>query len=281
MGEPFTVLPPAGDPAEVRRRHDSNRAAWDQGAAAYTADDEEAVAFLRAGGSNLHPVERRNLGDLRSWCEVAVHLQCASGRDTLSLLNEGLRRVVGVDISQVHVDNARRRAAALDAAATFVCCDVLDTPAELDATADLVYTGRGALNWIHDLDAWAAVVARLLRPGGVVSVLDNHPCTWLFDVDATTLVATGLDYFDHADTSKGWPDRYIGDLGLGDDELAALHERCWAPSAVFTALTGAGLVVEVFGEHREGYWDEFPELDPALRATLALTYSFIARRPRR
>ena len=36
-----------------------------------------------------------------------------------------------------------------------------------DATADLVYTGKGALIWMPDLARWADEVARLLRPGGV------------------------------------------------------------------------------------------------------------------
>ena len=74
----------------------------------YTAEIEETIAFLAAGGSNLHPVERANLGDLAAWCGTAIHLQCASGRDTLSLWNEGVPQVVGVDISDVHIANARR-----------------------------------------------------------------------------------------------------------------------------------------------------------------------------
>jgi len=52
---------------------------------------------------------------------------------------------------------------------------VIGLPYELDSSADLVYTGRGALCWLHDLAAWAAVVARLLKPGGVVHILDDHP----------------------------------------------------------------------------------------------------------
>lgn len=274
----FTTQPPARDAREVRARHEANRAAWNQGAAAYTDQNETRLEFLRSGSSNLHPVERAILGDLSRF-GVAIHLQCASGGDTLSLLNEGVSRVVGIDISDTHIDNARRVAAALDAPAEFVRCDVLDVPGRFDATADLVYTGRGALNWLHDLGGWAAVVARLLRPGGVVSIFDGHAVTWLFDFDAPTLVPTGLRYLEHAESSTGWSDEYIGDLGLGPGELAQKWERAWPPSAVFTALRGAGLVVEHFGEHEEGYWSEFPNLDDEVRRTLPLTYSLVARKP--
>ena len=112
-----------------------------------------------------------------------------------------------MDISDVRIENARRTAAALAAPATFYRCDVLDTPSGLDGTADLVYTGRGALFWLHDLDAWAAVVSRLLVSGGTLHVLDDHPLSWLFDFDADRLVPSGCDYFSlEVDSSRGgWP----------------------------------------------------------------------------
>ena len=275
----FLAHAPATTSEEVRARHEANRAAWNEGAARYTAEIEETIAFLAAGGSNLHPVERTNLGDLAAWCRMAIHLQCASGRDTLSLWNEGVPQVVGVDISDVHIANARRISEALRAPAIWYRCDILDTPHELDGTADLVYTGRGALGWLHDLDGWATVIARLLKPGGIVSVFDDHPVTWLFEPETETLVATGYDYFAHSDSSQGWPSTYIGALDVPVAEQARKYERLWPLSAVFGALRGAGLVVEHFGEHREEYWDSFPKLKSELKTCIPMTFSMIARRP--
>src|SRR3954451_9354789 len=131
-------------PNDIHARHEANRAGWNEGARHYTAEIAETIDFIAQGGSNLHPIERRNLGDLRAWCGTAIHLQCASGRDTLSLLNEGVGRVVGVDISDVHIENARQTSAGLAAlghpvAAEWIRCDVLETPHTLDGTADLVY----------------------------------------------------------------------------------------------------------------------------------------------
>ena len=263
---------------DVRAWHEANRAAWNEGAVRYTEEIEETIAFLAAGGSNLHPIERANLGDLRAWCHTAIHLQCASGRDTLSLWNEGAAQVIGVDISDVHIANARRISEALGAPARWHRCDVLDTPHELDGSADLVYTGRGALCWLHDLDGWAAVIARLLKPGGIVSVFEGHPLTWLFRQDTTDLVATNIDFFAHSESSQGWPSTYIGELDVPAEQLAFKYERLWPLSAVFGALRGAGLVVEHFGEHREEFWDEFPLLRPELKARIPMTFSMIARR---
>jgi SAM-dependent methyltransferase len=265
---------------DMRVRHEANRLAWNEGAARYSQEIEETITFLAAGKSNLHPVERINLGDLRTWCRTAIHLQCASGRDTLSLWNEGVAQVAGVDISDVHIANARQISEALGAPASWYRCDLLDTPHALDGTADLVYTGRGALCWLHDLDGWAAVIARLLKPGGILSVFDDHPVNWLFEMDTETLVATGYDYFTHSESSQGWPATYIGELGVPVAQQARKYERLWPLSAIFGALRGAGLDVEYFGEHRDEYWDGFPKLKPELKATIPMTFSMLARRPR-
>lgn len=267
--------------AEVRSRHQDNQQAWNEGAWSYTADNETRVQLLRAGRSNLHPVERANLeriGPLQNWCKRAVHLQCASGYDTLSLLLEGAHEVVGIDISDVHMENARWTSRQLGMPATWFCCDVLDTLAELDGTADLVYTGRGAVYWLHDLEGWAAVIVRLLRPGGVFSLLEDHPASWLFSQDTETLTLSGNDYFTHAEWNKGWPSSYIGELGVPTEAQTAKHERLWKVSDVFNALTRAGLSVTYLGEHPDEYWDAFPKLGPEDKAKVPMTYSLIARR---
>ena len=267
------------NPDEVRARHESNRQGWNEGARhGYTPEIDATIAFLRAGKSSLHPVERAYLSDILANCDLAIHLQCASGRDTLSLLAEGVRRVIGVDISDVHIDNARQISAALSAPAQWHRCDLLDTPAELNHSADLVYTGRGALCWLQDLDAWAGVVARLLKPGGVVSVFDGHPFTWLFKVEPDTYEYSGVNYFSHCESGIGWPDTYIGDVGIPAEQQARKYECLWPVSSVFQALTRAGLTVIHFGEHPEPFWDEFPNLKPELRGHIPNTFSMLARK---
>jgi len=275
------LVEPASSPEEARARHASNRGAWNEGAAYYTARVDETIEYIRAGNSNLHPLEKAVLGNLGDWCESAIHLQCASGRDTLSLWVEGAQRVVGVDISEVMIENARRTAAALNAPAQWYRCDVLETPAELDGTADLVYTGRGALNWIQDIGAWGAVVGRLLKPGGLVSIFEEHPTAWLFRQDTEDpRVEPGIDYFRTAWESRGWPPEYIGELDRPTAELALKYDRMWNFADIFSALRGAGLVVEHLGEHPEGYWNAFPVLADVYRGRFPLTFSMLARRPR-
>jgi len=278
----YTPEANAADDAEVRARHEANRQAWNEGASTYTATNQERVDQLRAGKSNLHPIERANLapyGPLSQWCQRAIHLQCASGNDTLSLLLEGAHEVVGIDISDEHIRNARWTTEQLEVPASWHRCDLLDTPASLDGTADLVYTGRGAICWLHDLDAWAQIVTRLLKPGGLLSLLDDHPASWLFEQETQTLQASGVNYFSHSEQSKCWSEAYIGDLGKPVQEHATKHEQLWTVAQVFQALVRAGLSVEYLGEHPDEYWTAFPNLSDADKAKIPMTFSLIARKP--
>jgi SAM-dependent methyltransferase len=275
----YEPVAPAANAEQVHAYHQANRIAWNQGASAYRQEIDETIAFLRQGGSNLHPIERAHLGNLRDWCNTAVHLQCASGKDTLSLWNEGVTQVVGVDIAEVHIENARRTGESLQAPARWYCCDVLQTPHELDGCADLVYTGRGAICWLHDLTAWAQVIYRLLKPGGRMHILDDHPVSWLFDQDSPGLQASGVSYFNYAEIAHGWPETYLGDLGLAPEQHADKYERLWPVSAIIQALHDAGLIIDIFGEHAQGYWDSFPKLSPSDQGKIPLTFSILAHRP--
>ena len=181
--EPDIRPPTAAELADVRVMHASNRAAWDEAAERYEGWLEEAIALIRAGGTNLLPPELELIGDLHGRCRRAIHLQCAGGRDTLSLWTAGADEVVGIDFSPRMLDLARRLTEATGAPARWIEADVLDAPGDLDGTGDLVYTGRGSLMWLQDLDAWAAVLHRLLAPTGRLVIFEGHPAEWLFDVD--------------------------------------------------------------------------------------------------
>ncbi|HSR40731.1 MAG TPA: class I SAM-dependent methyltransferase, partial [Longimicrobiales bacterium] len=141
--------------------------------AKYRDETEDHLAFLRDGGHPLLPPEERALRPHLPGARV-VHLQCSHGLDTLGLLNAGAARVTGLDISGEMIRLAREKTRALGWSATFVRSDVLDPPEELLGSADLVYTGKGALPWVMDLAAWAGAVARVVRPVGRVWVFEGH-----------------------------------------------------------------------------------------------------------
>jgi hypothetical protein len=45
----------------------------------------------------------------------------------------------------------------------------------LDDTFDLVFTSYGAINWLNDLDPWARIIARYLKPNGLFYMVEFHP----------------------------------------------------------------------------------------------------------
>jgi len=268
----------------IRRRHQDNGVAWDETAAIYERDEARDIAHLRAGGHTLLGLELPFLSDLGGWCGRAVHLQCSGGSDALSLWNLGAREVVGVDISERMIGCARRKTAALGAPATWHCCDILDTPHTLDNTADLVYTGKGALPWMMDIGAWARVVARLLAPGtGRLYVFEGHPIDWVWDTDADTLRFDPHDgdYFSGGCLAgHRWPAPFLDDQERPSDaDRPRLHERQWTLGAILNSLVDAGLYLERFEEYPDLYWNQFPNLPEHIAARLPHTFSLRMRKP--
>ena len=259
--------------------HADNRLAWDEAAERYEGWLAEAIELIRSGGTNLLPPELALIGDLHGQCRRAIHLQCAGGRDTLSLWNLGADEVVGIDFSPRMLDLARRLSDAVGAPARWIEADVLDAPAELDGTGDLVYTGRGSLMWLHDLDAWARVARRLLSPTGRFVLFEGHPVEWLFDVDADgSWVATDYDYFAGPEASKGWAPEYIDHLSIAEDEQHWKFARAWTLGEVITALLRSGLRVEEVVEHPTDWWGGHDDVRADERGRIPLSFSVLATR---
>ncbi len=261
--------------------HSANRRAWDEAAERYEGWLADAIELIRSGGTNLLPPELELIGDLHGRCRRAIHLQCAGGRDSLSLWNLGAEEVVGVDFSPRMLDLAERLTAATGAPARWILADVLDTPHELDGSADLVYTGRGSLMWLADLDAWAAVLARLLAPEGRLVLFEGHPAEWLFDVDEDgRWFLTEYDYFGGAEASKGWSPEYIDRLSIDESDQAWKFARSWTLGEIVTALLGAGLRLVRLTEHPTDWWGGHADVSADERGRVPLSFSILARGPR-
>ncbi len=265
---------------DVAVMHAFNRQAWEEAAERYERWLDEAIDLIRSGGSNLFAVERELIGDLRGRCRRAIHLQCAGGRDTLSLWNQGADEVIGVDFSPRMLDLARRLTAATGAPARWILADVLETPHDLDGSADLLYTGRGSLMWVQDINGWAGVIARLLSPAGRFVLFDGHPAEWLFDVaEDGRWVATEYDYFAGPEASKGWDPGYIDRLSIADEAQSWKFARAWTLGEVVTALLDAGVRLERLTEHPVDWWGGHGDALPEERGRIPLSFSIVGRGP--
>ena len=117
-----------------------------------------------------------------------LHLQCHFGLDTLSLGRLGAKKVIGVDLSDVAIENARRFAgdAHLDHLVEFICCDIYQIEDYLKINDendffDMIFTSYGTTKWFPDLQKWAGIIEKYLKPNGTFLIIDFHPMLWTFD----------------------------------------------------------------------------------------------------
>ena len=266
----------------VDERLATNQARWDERVAAQLGSPFAPIDAFRAGRPVIEPFEVDELGPLDGM--AVLHLQCHLGLDTLDLARlHPTARLTGLDFSATAIDAARRLAREVRLAdrAEFVCAEVTHAVEALAGRRfDLVYTGKGALTWLPDLDRWAAEVHQLLAPGGFLYLAELHPATSVLAADRPE---PARDYF----STEPIP---VDDDPLGSSAGPAGGYQWTHPVAqVVTALVRAGLVVELLHE-----WDESPiRVRPYLvrgadgrfrwpgPGTLPLMYSIKGRRPLR
>jgi SAM-dependent methyltransferase len=242
----------------------ANQMAWDDASRKHVREFDELLAAA-ASGASLISTERELLrGILRSTPRV-VHLQSGHGLDDVALVQAGARSVVGVDYSAVAVGAAQRRADHLGAACRYIVASVPQVPLA-GASADLVYTGKGALIWLPDLTAWATEVARLLRPSGHLFVYEGHPAVplWTWDEDWPR-IRRDRSYFGGSFVNDTFPARGAVEWHrtLGD---------------IVTTVVRAGLEVLHLGEYPEPFWRPAGTAAAAWSGRLPNSFALLARR---
>ncbi len=232
-----------------------NRANWDDRTAIHVDSPEYALERYRRDPAALSDVvrfDRPRLGDLGG--VRTLHLQCHIGTDTLSLHRLGAH-VTGLDLSPAAIAAARALAQETRADIDYVVSDVYGAPDALAGAApfDLVYTGIGALNWLPEIDRWAAVVAALLRPGGRLHLREGHPVLWsLDDPRPDQLLAVEYPYFEMSEPTV-WdePSTYVTTAEGSDARIEATvtHEWNHGLGEIVTALLDHGLRLTGLQEH--------------------------------
>ncbi|MGI9146954.1 MAG: class I SAM-dependent methyltransferase [Chloroflexota bacterium] len=266
---------------EVQNLHQRNRRAWNVVAAVYENEVERDVADLRANRICLFDYEVRLLGELRGSCRRAIALQCSHGLDALSLWKLGATEVIGVDGSGRMLDLARRKSQLLGAPARWIECDVLEVPSELNTSADLVYTGKGSLPWVADLDRWAGVVARVLRPGGRLLLTEGHLLDWVWEPDASAFRVdqrSGGYFADQPVENRDFPRSAFIRLRTPTDHTAGPVEHQWTTAQIVNALIGVGLVLDRLEEHAQPFWNKFPSMPPGTCEALPHVLVILAHR---
>jgi SAM-dependent methyltransferase len=286
------VLPDTPLPAEARA---ANLRLWNAWTKIHETSEFYDVDGFKAGGTSLWPLELEELGPFVHEGTTLLHLQCHFGMDTLSWARRGAE-AVGLDLSDEAVALARRLAAEVGLAerAEFICADVYDADAHLDGRSfDVVFVSWGAIEWLPDLDAWAGIIARHLRPGGTFYMAEIHPFAYgLDEVPGTHDVQVKYRQLPAPDRPDVEP--VEGSYADMSADTTGLVSYGWPHSfaEILGALTGAGLRLEHLHEfpmspapfwdwmvRDEERWWWLPAADGSRRRDLPFSYSLRATRP--
>ena len=243
----------------------ANRTAWETASQKHLREYQDLLAQA-AAGSSLVETERELLRAILRRSPEVVHLQSGHGLDDVALVQAGAKSVVGVDYSEVAARAAQRRATELGVACRYVVAAVPGAPLA-NASADLVYTGKGALIWMPDLAEWSRDVARLLRPSGHLFVYEGHPAVplWTWDEDEPRI---------RADRS------YFGRSFVNDTFPAnGAVEWQWTLGQIVTTVVAAGLEILHLGEYPEPFWRWDGVSAAAWSGRLPNSFALLARRP--
>lgn len=225
---------------EQQAYFESNREIWNQRTTVHKTSDFYNLAGFKKGQSVLTPIETAELGDVAG--KTMLHLQCHFGMDSLSWARKGAK-VTGIDFSDTAIEEARALNNELGLNAEFVCCNVYDIAQHLSGQYDIVFTSFGVIGWLPNLDKWAQLVARFLKPGGYFYIAEFHPVVWMFDDEFTRIQY----YYDNRELIVT---EQQGTYTNRDADIKG-KEYSWnhSISEVLNALINAGLRIEFFNEY--------------------------------
>jgi SAM-dependent methyltransferase len=249
--------------AAMREELELNRAHWDEATRIHTRGNVYGIDDFKAGGCRLHRVEREEVGDVRG--KRLLHLQCHFGLDTLSWARRGAH-VTGVDLSPEAIAFAQGLAQETGIEAEFVCSDLYGLLGVLQRPQafDIVFTSYGALNWLPDLEPWGRLIANYLAPGGFFYVVEQHPASRMFPIDADMPKVGALrPIFSYFHDPAGV--RWSGTADYADPAATHAvdsHEWQHSLSDIVNALLRAGLRLDFLHEFPYCAWEVVAGVKP-------------------
>ncbi len=239
-----------------------NKRRWDERVPLHAKSSLYDVDGFLAGDLTLGDEEVQEMGDVRG--KSLLHLQCHFGLDTLSWARLGAQ-VTGLDFSNPAIDLANELAAKAGLKANFITGDLYDTPNLIKEQFDILYTGIGALCWLPDIKGWADIIARMLKPGGKLYLIEIHPVEWIFGEEFDV----AYDYFSPQSGLK-----FHQEGSYTDTDAATTHNDGvnWNHSIgdVTTALIKAGLTINEIQESPECPFMRWPMMERVGRSRYKL-----------
>ena len=235
------------------KRIETNRINWNERTAVHAASEFYDVAGFKAGGNTLKDIERAEVGGVAG--KSLLHLQCHFGLDTMSWARLGAQ-ATGVDFSDDAIELARALNAEIGTDARFICSNVYDLPDVLAEEFDIVFTSYGVLCWLPDLDRWAEVAFRYLKPGGTFYIVEFHPVLQTLESSASGEARPFYSYFRKELYLGGDEPSYAGEGTIASPKFEWQHSL----GEIVTTLVEAGLKIEFLHEFPYCYYQALPTM---------------------
>ncbi|MCL3779251.1 class I SAM-dependent methyltransferase [Prolixibacteraceae bacterium JC049] len=229
-----------------------NRASWNELTSLHIDSDFYDLEGFKKEKSSLNHIELEELGDITN--KKLLHLQCHFGMDTLSLARLGAE-VVGVDISDASINQAQQLSTELQISAKFIRSNIYDIEQHLDDQFDIVFTSYGAINWLNDLNKWAQIISRYLKPNGTFYMVEFHPFTYTLNDDAEIVDS----YFKTTSLETTVESSYTDNSDVSKNNLKHI-EWHHSLSEVLNSLISNGLSIEFLNEFPYQVYNCFPNL---------------------
>jgi SAM-dependent methyltransferase len=163
----------------------ANRAAWDEVASLHAAQNMGKLrsAFAEPGHVSLKAHLTDRLQAIGVAGKRVAQLCCNNGEELISVRNMGAGSCVGFDQSENFLEQARELAqiAGASDSVRFERTDIYDIGTGYDGQFDIVLTTVGVFGWMPDLPAFFSVIARLLKPGGILLSEEMHPVLLMYE----------------------------------------------------------------------------------------------------
>jgi len=163
-----------------------SHSAWNQVAPLHKAAAAEQLDKLFSDPKGIIQTDEellKVLGNISIKEKDIVHLCCNNGSELLSLKRMGARKCLGIDISELAIDEGQRRAELFNIDCDFICADIYEIPEQYNNSFDIVHITSGCLGWLPDLNLFFKICNRLLRKGGNLLIHEIHPFSEMLPFD--------------------------------------------------------------------------------------------------
>lgn len=245
-----TTAPDPGDWLE------HNRANWDERVPIHVDGRFYDLAGFVAGRETLTAFELTEVGDVRG--KRLLHLQSHIGTETLGWARHGAV-VTGLDFSEPAMEAAASLAERIGVTdSRWVTANVYDATEALGGEQfDIVYTGKGALCWLPDIEQWARVAASMVKPGGFLYLSEFHPFgNTLSEEDGRTVA---YDYFNRSPQVWDEPGTYADFEAQTQKNVTVQFDH--GIGDIVSALIAAGLRLEFLHEYDVTMFERFRVLE--------------------